>query len=139
MLSREKAAVLRIKSVKAPINHRKDGLRIHTARTRGRGLSSRRYDVWMANLGPSQRLLKRYQKGDMTWAAYRVAYKLELLECGPVDARCKKNFRNKGQKFTLRLIKKLAKGKPVTLMCTCEDLSTCHISVLRDLIRSKQI
>lgn len=131
--------MLRIKSVKSPINYQEDGLRIHTARTRGRGLSSRRYDVWMANLGPSQELLKRYQEGDITWAAYRVAYKRELLECGPVDERCKKNFRNNGQKFTLRLLGELAKGKPVTLMCTCEDLSRCHIRVLRDLIRSKRI
>lgn len=131
--------MLKIKSVYAPINHQSDGLRIHTARTRGRGLSSRRYDVWMGNLGPSQALLKKIQEDEISWAAYRVAYKRELLECGPVDARCKKNFRNNGQKFTLRLIKELAKGKPVTLMCTCEDLSTCHTKILRDFIRSSRI
>jgi uncharacterized protein YeaO (DUF488 family) len=48
--------MFKTKSVHSKIEPRKDGLRILAARGRGRGLPSDRYDVWMANLGPSEQL-----------------------------------------------------------------------------------
>jgi hypothetical protein len=49
-------------------------------------------------------------------------------------------IRNAGQKFTLRLIKHLAKRQNVTLMCHCaEDATRCHRFLLRDLIKSARI
>ena len=61
--------MLRTKSVSSPID-RGDGLRILATRYRGRGMSSRRYDVWMPSLGPSERLLKSVQDGRITWAEF---------------------------------------------------------------------
>jgi uncharacterized protein YeaO (DUF488 family) len=49
--------MLGTKSVWTPINRRADGLRILVTRIRGHGLPASRYDVWMPNLGPSERLL----------------------------------------------------------------------------------
>jgi uncharacterized protein YeaO (DUF488 family) len=49
--------MIRTKCVYSPIEPRKDGLRILATRFRGRSLSTTRYDVWMANLGPSEKLL----------------------------------------------------------------------------------
>src|SRR5260370_974771 len=48
-------AMLKTKSVHSPIEP-EDGLRILATRGRGRGLPADRFDVWMANLGPSEEL-----------------------------------------------------------------------------------
>jgi uncharacterized protein YeaO (DUF488 family) len=49
--------MIRTKSVYSPIDHKKDGLRILVTRIRGRCLKKSRYHEWMANLGPSEKLL----------------------------------------------------------------------------------
>jgi uncharacterized protein YeaO (DUF488 family) len=132
--------MLKTKSVYSRIDHKSDGLRIHTARTRGRGLKKTRYDVWMGSLGPSQKLLKDLKEDRITWGHFCNEYKRELLLLGPIDKRSNNNYRNHGQKFALRLIKKLATKGPVTLMCTCdEDEEHCHRHVLRSFIQSKRI
>jgi uncharacterized protein YeaO (DUF488 family) len=125
---------LRVKSVYSPIDRKNDGLRILVTRFRGRGMKANRYNVWMPSLGPSEKLLR----GDLTktWAQYAREYKRELRMDDPVDSRSK-TIKNHGQKFTLRLIKKLAKKGNVTLMCHCaEDAEHCHRYVLRELILS---
>ncbi len=53
---------------------------------------------------------------------------------GPIDARSE-TIKNHGQKFTLRLLKELAKKQNVTLMCHCaEDATQCHRFLLRETI-----
>ena len=54
--------MLRTKSVWSAINRKTDGLRILVTRFRGRGMPASRYDVWMPNLGPSERLLSGVQR-----------------------------------------------------------------------------
>ena len=51
--------MLRVKSLGSPIAE-EDGLRVLAARFRGRGTPTDRYDVWMASLGPSEALLRRF-------------------------------------------------------------------------------
>jgi len=46
--------MIRTKSVYSPIERKKDGLRILATRFPGRGRPVNRYDVWMANLAPSE-------------------------------------------------------------------------------------
>jgi uncharacterized protein YeaO (DUF488 family) len=128
--------VLKTKSVYSPIDRKNDGFRILVTRFRGRGMKTNRYDVWMPSLGPSERLLLN---GMDTWAQYAREYKKELFMDGPVDLRSK-TIKNHGQKFTLRLIRKLAKKENVTLMCHCdEDAEHCHRYVLRELILSNRV
>ncbi len=69
--------MLRTKSVHTPIGP-DDGLRILVARFRGRGMPKDRYDVWMANLGPSEQLLRAYQRGEVSWREYTRRYKSEI-------------------------------------------------------------
>jgi uncharacterized protein YeaO (DUF488 family) len=53
---------------------------------------------------------------------------------GPVDSRGR-TIKSQGQKFTLRLLKKLARRGRVTLMCHCaEDQGQCHRHELRNVI-----
>jgi len=127
--------MLKVKSVSEP-KHKDDGLRILATRYRGRYMKSSRFDVWMASLGPSEKLLK---VGTESWRSWAKAYRAEMLGD---DSREPKNpgIRNAGQKFTLRLIKKMAKRQNVTIMCHCaEDAQNCHRFLLRDLIKSNRI
>ena len=98
-----------------------------------------RYHVWMANLGPSEELLRDVQADKMTWAQFAAAYSRELFADGPIDAR-NRTIKNHGQKFTLRLIKELARRQNVTLMCHCaEDCERCHRHLLKKVILSSKI
>jgi uncharacterized protein YeaO (DUF488 family) len=127
--------MLQTKSVYSSID-RNDGLRILATRYRGRGMSSRLYDVWMPSLGPSERLLREVQGGTITWAVFAREFKKELLLDGPIDARSR-TIKNHGQKFTLRLLKALARDQNVTVMCHCAEEEThCHRHVLKKLIES---
>jgi uncharacterized protein YeaO (DUF488 family) len=120
----------RTKSVFSPIKRRTDGLRILATRFRGRGLPVNRYDVWMANLGPSERLLRQFQSAAISWGEFTRRYRKELFEDGVSD-QGNKTIKNHGQKFTLRLLQKLARHAPVTLLCHCdEDQQQCHRHVL---------
>jgi len=129
---------LTTKSVWSPIEAG-DGLRILAARFRGRGLPAARYDVWMANLGPSEALLRAFLAGEITWATFARRYRSELFAGGSADA-ANRTIKNHGQKFTLRLLKELARRQPVTLLCHCaEDAAHCHRHVLRQVILSARV
>ena len=96
-----------------------------------------RYNVWMASLGPTERLLK--SAGSANWRSWSKRFRDQLLG---LDTPEPKNpvIRNAGQKFTLRLIKHLAKRQNVTLMCHCpQDATRCHRFLLRDLINGSRI
>ena len=102
-------------------------------------MGTTRYDVWMPSLGPSERLLRAGQSGRISWTRFAREYKKELFMDGPIDSRSR-TIKNHGQKFTLRLIKDLARKDHVTLMCLCaEDQKQCHRHVLQRLISSKRV
>ena len=125
--------MLRTKSVWSPIV-KDDGLRILATRFRGRGLPTRRYDVWMPSLGPSEKLLRQVLSGKVAWPKFLRAYREELFTDGKVDAR-NATIKNHGQKFVLRLIKRLSETQNVTVMCHCEeDDVQCHRYELRKVI-----
>ncbi len=127
--------MLKTKSVVSPIEH-SDGLRILATRFRGRGMTSDRYDVWMANLGPSERLLRSMLDGKITWAEFSRRFRAELFDGGSADAG-NTTIKNHGQKFTLRLIKQLAQNEAVTLMCHCAETEQhCHRHLLQKVILS---
>ena len=129
--------MIKTKSVYSPIERPKDGLRILVTRFRGRGLPVSRYDVWMANLGPSEKLLGDIQSEKIGWGEFTRRYKKELFEGGGIDRR-NKTIKNHGQKFTLRLLQKLAKRGSVTCLCHCaEDQPHCHRHVLKRILDGK--
>jgi uncharacterized protein YeaO (DUF488 family) len=126
--------MIRTKSVHSPIDRKADGLRILATRFRGRGLPTSRYDVWMANLGPSERLLKDFLADRITWAEFGRRYRRELGEEGGIDRR-NRTIKNLGQKFTLRLLQQLGRTGNVTLLCHCaEDQTQCHRHLLRKVL-----
>lgn len=128
--------MLKTKSVHSPIEP-DDGLRILATRFRGRGIAKSRCDVWMANLGPSERLLRTFLRGRMSWEEFGRRYRAEMIQPGGAD-RGNLMIKNHGQKFTLRLLRRLADTGPVTLLCHCaEDAEHCHRFLLLELIRKE--
>jgi len=122
------------KSVRAPIARETDGLRILAARFRGRGLPKERYDIGMANLGPSESLLRDFRQGGITWRAFERAYREEMFEAGGADER-NRTIKNRGQKFTLRLLQHLGRSEDITLLCHCaESERHCHRFTLQRLL-----
>src|SRR2546423_12898780 len=112
-------------------------LRILAARGRGRGLPAERFDIWMANLGPSEQLRAAFLAGKISWSEYSRRYAKELLEPGGVDSR-NERIKNHGQKFTLRFLQHLAKKQTVTLLCHCaEEEKHCHRHLLKKLLEKK--
>ena len=135
----ESCPVLKTKSVWTAVDRKRDGLRILATRFRGRGMPRSRYDVWMPSLGPSERVLRRVQDGAISWAEFSRQYREELFLDGPIDRRSR-TIKNHGQKFTLRLIKRLASRGHVTLLCHCaEEEQRCHRHILRALVAGKLV
>ena len=66
-------------------------------------------------------------------------YRQELFAPCEVDTR-NRTIKNRGQKFTLRLLKRLASQGNVTLLCHCaEEVSECHRHVLCAVIESGRV
>ena len=129
--------MIRTKSVFSTIEPSKDGLRILATRYRGRGMPVTRYDIWMANLGPSEALLRAVLADEITWSEFGRRYRKELFEGGTIDRR-NRLIKNHGQKFTLRLLQELAKRETVTLLCHCdEDEPHCHRHILQTILDGK--
>ena len=129
--------MIRTKSVHSPIDRKQDGLRILATRFRGRGLPTSRYDVWMANLAPSEDLLHAALGKRITWGQFSRRYRKELMEGGSIDKR-NRTIKNHGQKFTLRLLQELGRSRNVTLLCHCaEDQKQCHRHLLQQVLNAK--
>ena len=129
---------LRTKSVSTDIEPG-DGLRILATRFRGRGLPTSRYDVWMPSLGPSEKLVRAFLGGKMKWSEFAREYRAEMFLGGTVDTR-NATIKNHGQKFTLRLVKHLARDGNVTLLCHCAEAEKqCHLHVLQALILGPRV
>jgi uncharacterized protein YeaO (DUF488 family) len=48
-------------------------------------VSADKYDVWMANLGPSEKLLYARDKGGISWPEFKKRYRAELRDSGSAD------------------------------------------------------
>jgi uncharacterized protein YeaO (DUF488 family) len=91
----------------------------------------------MPNLGPSEKLLRDLQAGRIGWGEFSRRYRAELFEGGTIDQR-NKTIKNHGQKFTLRLLQKLAEHDNLTLLCHCaESEPHCHRHLLRRVLGGK--
>ena len=94
-----------------------------------------RYDIWMPNLGPSEQLLRSI----VSWTEFSRRFRAELFASERIDKR-NRTIKNHGQKFTLRLLNRLAANRPVTLMCHCaEEQARCHRHLLQKLLRGKAL
>ncbi|HYF37271.1 MAG TPA: DUF488 family protein [Prosthecobacter sp.] len=130
---------LHTKSIHTAIDPNHDGLRILATRYIPRGTPKARYDVWMASLAPSERLLKAFLQDNLTWTEFAAQYKKQLFAEAAVDTE-NPRIKNHGQKFTLRLLKALTQRQPLTFLCACaEDEPHCHRHLLKAVLESAAV
>ncbi|HEX4846350.1 MAG TPA: DUF488 family protein [Geothrix sp.] len=119
--------VVRLGTPRAP----GEGLRIGTVRRPPRGVPKAEfasrdfYDVWLPEAAPSEALVKEAQaaSSDREWESFRKQYRKEMAE--PGRARL------------LDLLAALSRQTELSVGCYCEDESTCHRSVLRELLAER--
>lgn len=126
--------MIRTKSTEEPASAR-DGLRIFITRYWPRGHSREECDEWIPSLAPSESLLHQIQNDEIDWKQFASEYKNEMLKGYGDESGHNERMRNSGQKYFLRMLKKIAEGKTITLLCTCPpDAEYCHRHILQNLL-----
>lgn len=105
-----------------------EGLRVGTVRRPPRGVPKSEYaardyyDVWLPELAPSAELVKQAQAAtsEKEWRAFVKRYRAELKR--PEPSRL------------LELLAALSRQTDLSVGCYCEDESSCHRSVLREVL-----
>ncbi|MEZ0276113.1 MAG: DUF488 domain-containing protein [Roseimicrobium sp.] len=116
---------------------RSDGVRLYVTRFWPRGHGKGEADAWLPNLAPSEKLLRQFQKGEVSWAAFSRAYKVEMTKGYGDEGVKNPRMKNAGQKHVLKLLKLLADQKTVTLICSCAaNEKHCHRHLLRALLEA---
>lgn len=114
---------------------KQDGVRLYVTRFWPRGHGRNECDAWLPNLAPSEKLLRQFQKGQVSWAAFSRAYKTEMTKGYGDEGARNPRMKNAGQKHVLKLLKLLAEKQPVTLICSCDpDEKHCHRHLLQALV-----
>jgi uncharacterized protein YeaO (DUF488 family) len=107
-----------------------DGIRLLVARYPGR-VKRTHYDIWYPALAPSEHLLRKWKKREITWENFESEYRKEISRS--VNARAHLD--------TLREISKsVTNPNPdfVTLLCfEAERNQHCHRHILKKIINGK--
>jgi uncharacterized protein YeaO (DUF488 family) len=107
-----------------------DGIRLLVARYPGR-VKRIHYDIWYPALAPSEHLLRKWKKREITWENFESEYRKEISRS--VNARAHLD--------TLREISKsVTNPNPdfVTLLCfEAERNPHCHRHILKKIINGK--
>lgn len=121
----------------AEVTARQDGLRLYVTRYWPRGHGREECDEWLPNLAPSEKLLRAFQSGQITWPDFQKRYRNEMLKGLADETGANPRMKNVGQKYVIRLLKRLAEQQTVTLICSCPpEEAQCHRHVLKKLIET---
>jgi uncharacterized protein YeaO (DUF488 family) len=116
-----------------------DGLRLFVTRYWPRGHRRDECDEWIPSLAPSETLLHRFQRGESDWKKFEREYRGEMLKGYCDESGHNDNMRNSGQKYFLKLLRKIAEKKTITLLCTCPpDAVHCHRLILCELLSNEK-
>jgi uncharacterized protein YeaO (DUF488 family) len=111
--------VVRTKRVYEP-PAKSDGLRVLVMRLWPRGIAKGAVDVWLKEVGADVANIKAWKAGRLAWGEMRRRY-VAGLKRPPAAA-------------ALAQLRALAETRTVTLLCSCEDESRCHRSILKSLL-----
>jgi uncharacterized protein YeaO (DUF488 family) len=123
--------MLKTKSIVSAIDRSGDGLRILTARFRGRGMKKSRYNVWMANLAPSESLLRDFQSGEISWAVFSRRYKSEIHENPPLDRNNRTIIPNQPAPSAIQMRRSDAGCGALDRWSSSRRYSPCKVYMLR--------
>ena len=132
----ENESMIKTKSTEDDISNR-DGIRIFVTRYWPRGHSRDECDEWIPSLAPSEALLKQIQNDEITWRVFEREYKKEIMKGTADESDLNPRMKNSGQKYFVRMLKRIAEDRTVTLLCTCPpDAELCHRYILQKLIEA---
>ena len=97
-----------------------DGHRLLIMRRWPRGIKKTAVDSWEPDLGPSLPLLNDYRQGKIDWPGLAQRYRQEMA----------------GRPQVLAKAAALAKAGGVTLLCSCQDETRCHRTLLKEILES---
>ena len=100
--------------------HPSDGHRLLIMRRWPRGIKKTAVDSWEPDLGPSLPLLNDYRRGRIDWPALAQGYRQEMA----------------GRPEALAKATALAKAGGVTLLCSCQDETRCHRTLLKEILEA---
>ena len=107
-----------------------DGIRLLVARYPGR-VRRTHYDIWYPALAPSEHLLRKWKKREITWENFESEYRKEISRSSNARAHLD----------TLREISKsITNPNPdfVTLLCfEAEKNPHCHRHILKNIINGE--
>lgn len=136
MILQENESMIKTKSTEEDISNR-DGIRIFVTRYWPRGHSRDECDEWIPSLAPSEALLKQIQNDEITWREFEREYKREIMKGTADESDLNPRMKNSGQKYFVRMLKRIAEDRTVTLLCTCpSDADLCHRYILQKLIEA---
>lgn len=96
-----------------------DGLRLFITRYWPRGHKREECDEWIPSLAPSETLLRQFHNDEITWPIFQREYQNEMLKGWCDESARNSRIRNSGQKYFIRLLRKIAERQTITLLCSC--------------------
>ena len=111
-----------IKVEKTVYDHpeKSDGKRVLVMTLWPRGISKKKVDTWMKELGAPREAMKKLKGGSITWSEFSKEYRKSL----------------KGKDELLRKLSDESKKGTITLLCWEKDWTRCHRSLLKEAIES---
>jgi uncharacterized protein YeaO (DUF488 family) len=113
---------LRIKRIYEPADHG-DGVRVLVDRLWPRGISKDRIDLWLKDIAPSTALRKWFGHVPARWAGFRARYAREL----------------KGNAVAVAELRKLMRGKTVTLLYGARDTEHNEAVALANFLKARKM
>ncbi len=101
-----------------------DGTRVLVMRLWPRGIRKETVDLWLKELGAELANLKAYKAGTIDWPEMRRRY---LAGLARPDCQA-----------ALGELRRLAAPGTVTLLCSCEDETRCHRTLLAAALATKR-
>lgn len=92
-----------------------DGRRILVMRIWPRGVSKKKVDTWMKDLGSPEETIGKWRSGRMTWSEFVAEYRKSL----------------RGKEGLLKSLAAESKRGTITLLCSDRDASRCHRTLLK--------
>ena len=97
-----------------------DGLRVLVMRLWPRGIRKEAVDLWLKELGADRDNLRAWKAGRLDWPEIKERY-IRGLKAPSAAAE-------------LARLKEMARGKTVTVLCSCVDEAQCHRGILKSLL-----
>jgi len=97
-----------------------DGTRVLVMRLWPRGIKKSAVDLWLKELGAELAHLRAFKAGRIGWPEMRRRYLAGLKREPAANA--------------LKQLRRLARRRHVTVLCSCEDEKRCHRSLLRAVV-----